>query len=147
MKRFTKSICIIVAMVILLAVPVAAEENDNATTWSRYYVSWSAYLYKESSTQFDICFDVLAKGEMRYLGVSEVEVQRSSNGTTWTTIDTLTSDDYSEFMAENTSMHMDYILYTAAPGYYYRAYVTFYAENNSGGIGIMYEYTDVVKLP
>lgn len=147
MKWITKLICLIVAMALLLAVPVAAEENDGISTYSLYFISWSAYLYKESSTQFDICFDVLARDTMKELGVSWVKVQRSSDGSTWSTIETLTPDDYPEFMAENTSMHMDYILYTATSGYYYRAYMKFYAKNSSGGSGVVYAYTDVVKLP
>ena len=146
MKRIVRVICVIVAMSLVLAVPVAAEENDGISARSLYYISWSAYLYKESSTQFDICFDVLAKNVMRYLGVSEVKVQCSPYRTAWTTIDTLTPDDYPEFMGENTDMHMDYILYTARSGYYYRAYVTFYAEYSSGGTGTLYAYTDVVRL-
>lgn len=147
MKRFTKAVCVVLVAALLLAVPVAAVENEGASSRSLYYISWSAYLYKESSTQFDICFDVMAKDVMVELGVSEVKVQRSLSGSIWTTIDTLTPSDYPEFMGSNTDMHMDYILYTATPGYYYRAYITFRAENRSGGVGIMHEYTDIVKLP
>lgn len=147
MKRFTKAICVIVVIALLLAVPVAATENGAASSRSLYYISWSANLYKESSTQFDICFDVIAKDVMVKLGVSEVKVQRSLSGSVWTTIDTLTPSDYPEFMGHNTDMHMDYILYTATTGYYYRAYITYYAENSSGGVGITTAYTDIVKLP
>jgi hypothetical protein len=137
----------VVVVALLLAVPVSADANQEASSRSLFYISWSANLYKESSTQFDICFDVIAKDVMVKLGVSEVKVQRSLSGSVWTTIDTLTPSDYPEFMGYNTDMHMDYILYTARTGYYYRAYITYYAENSDGNVGIMYEYTDVVKLP
>lgn len=147
MRRFIKCVCMVMVVTMLLAVPARAAENQEASSRSLFYISWSAYLYKESSTQFDICFDVMAKDVMVELGVSEVKVQRSLSGSIWTTIDTLMPNEYSEFMGYNTDMHMDYILYTAKPGYYYRAYITFRAENSSGGVGIMHEYTDVVKLP
>lgn len=146
MKRFTKVICVIVVMALLSAVPVAAAEEQTASPRSLFYISWSANLYKESSTQFDICYDVIAAGVMQKLGVSEVKVQRSLSGSIWTTIDTLTPSDYPELMGYNTDMHMDYFLYTAKSGYYYRAYMTFYAKDSDGNVGTMYVYSDVIKL-
>lgn len=146
MRRLIKIVSMIAVVALLLTVPVCAEENGGATTWSRYFISWSAYLCERSSTQFDICFDVLACDVMTNLGVSRVKVQRSTDGSTWKTIDTLTPTDYPILMCGFTGMHMDYIIYTATPGYYYRAYVTFYAENSAGGVGVVYAYTDIVRL-
>ena len=82
---------------------------------------------------------------MDKIGASWIEIQRSSNGSTWTTMKTAYAADYPQMIKENIIYCTDYITYTGTVGYYYRACVKFYAEKGNGS-GIIYHYTDVLKL-
>ena len=80
---------------------------------------------------------------MDELGASEILVQRSSNRTNWTTVKTFSSAYYSDMIATNRGTHGATLSCDVESGYYYRAYVTFYASNSSG-YGEKYYYTDVI---
>ena len=144
MKRCTRLVSIILIVSLILSVPVYAEEE--ATPWSSSFIfSYDPYIYYESGSYFEIWFDVVAHREMEEVGVSEIELQVSSNGYTWTTTKTFYPEDYPQMILENTGFNYDYVPYTGAIGYYYRAYVTFYAKNSTG-IGEIYAYTQTIRL-
>lgn len=129
MKRLTQIICLILIASMVLAIPAFAAEQA-----SHFFSSHSCYLWEVSDSEFLVCFDVTATGGMDVLGVSEIKVQRSTDADNWTTVAT-----YYDFYDYNTSFHSDELTYSSrSDGYYYRAKVTFYAENDYG-IG---EYTD-----
>ena len=138
MKRFTRITCLIIVLSFLVAVPIyATEESQRA---SSYFSSYRAYCYKASSTNLRVYFSVVATSDMDELGTSTIKVQRSSDGTNWTTVKTYTKENYPQMIDTDTGSHSSYVSYTAASGYYYRAYVTFYAKN-SAGTGKNYLYT------
>lgn len=148
MKRYTRYICIALAVVLLLAVPVNASSNANGITpySSAFFQRYSAYLYEYSSTTFYVCYDVTACGIMAELGFSSIEIQRSANGTSnWTTVKTYTPDNYPELIKTNAFSHGGTKLYTGTRGYYYRACVTLYAKNSTG-MAEYFAYTDVFRL-
>lgn len=133
MKRFTQIICLLLAAATFLAIPVFAESRA-----SNYFMKYSTYLYKISDTQFEIWFDVTAVGGMEELGVKTIELEWSTDKSNWSPVKTYSKEDYSQMIKKNTSRHADCVPYTYDSGYYYRAYVTFYAKNSSGRA----EYSD-----
>lgn len=143
MKRFTQLVCFLLIASLVLAVPAYASESSARA--SAYFMAYSCYLWKTSDTRFEVWFDVTAVGGMDELGVSVIEVQRSSDKSTWTTMRTYTKDSYSSMVASNTGNHSGCVAYTATSGYYYRAYVQFYAKNSSGS-GYYSTYTSSLKM-
>ena len=128
MKRFTQLICLILITSMLLVIPAQAAEQA-----SSYFASHSCYLWELSDSSFQICFNVTAVGGMDVLGASEIKLQRSTDKSNWETIAT-----YYDIYGYNRSYYSNEITYSSATsGYYYRAEVTFHAENDRG-IG---EYT------
>lgn len=131
MKRFISIVCLILVLSTCLVIPVAAQEVTPYA--SNYFMSYSTYLWKTSSTEFQIWFDVTAVGGMDKLGVSYIEVQQSSDNANWTSVATYDKDDYTQLVASGTGRHESYVTYSNyQSGYYYRAYVEFYAKKGTG---------------
>lgn len=129
MKRFAQFVCLLLIASMLLAVPTFAAEQA-----SDFFAAHSCYLWEVSDSEFQVWFDVTAVDAMDKLGVSEVKVQRSSDGVNWRTEAT-----YYDFYRTGRSYYSGHITYSdVISGNYYRAKVTFYAEDDTG-IG---EYTD-----
>lgn len=138
MKRITKLVLLLVVCSMVMTVPAhAMEQNQRA---SSYFNSYRAYCYKASSTDLQVYFGVIATGVMDEVGANSITVQRSSDGTNWTTVKTYTKASYPQLKATDISFHSGYVSYTASSGYYYRAIVEFYARNNNG-TGYHYYYT------
>ena len=144
MKKSVKLVCIILALSILLAVPVAAEEAS--TRGSSYFVATRTYLDQTATSKFDICFEVTAKRPMEKLGVESIVVQRSEDGVNWTTMRTCIPSVYPQMMDTNTVFHSDLVSYNATAGYYYKAYVTYYAKDSTGE-GRFGTWTEILHLP
>lgn len=143
MKRFTQFVCSILILSVVLVYPAAAAEYS--TRASNYFGSRSCYLYRTSGTSFQVCFDVVAVGQMQELGASEIKVQRSADGVNWTTVKTYNKSSYSNLIAYNTGEHGSNVTFiNVSPGYYYRAYVEFYAKN-SAGTAIYGSYTSSLR--
>ena len=144
MKRFSRLICMMLAVVMLLAVPAAAAENAEPRA-SSFFGSTDVYLYKTSSTQFQAWFEVSALYPMDKVGASEIKIQESSDDENWTTVKTYTMDSYSNLICENSGAHASYVTYTGTTGKYYRAKITLYAENSTG-FGERIRYTSSILL-
>lgn len=144
MKRINRYICLVMAVVMLLAIPVHAEE---ISPWSSSYIgAYDSYLHKSATNQIQVWFEVTGMGMMDKLGVSEIKVQRSSTGTgDWVTMKTYYPEDYPEMISENDFYHNTYVTYTGTAGYYYRAIVTFYGEKGNG-CGEIIDYAEVLRL-
>jgi len=128
MKRFVRLVCLILVISMFLAVPAFAAEQA-----SHFFASHSCYLWEVSDSEFQVWFDVTAVDAMDVLGVSEVIVQRSTDGINW-------SDEefYYDMYDYGTSYSGGHVTYSDVTSGYYRAQVTFRAENDNG-VG---EYTD-----
>ena len=146
MKKAVHFVCIILACSLLLATPAQAASATEPRA-SAFFSSYGTDLYKTSSTSFQIWFDVDANAStMQILGVSEIIVYRSADQQSWTKMRTYDMEDYPQMVAYNTGSHIDYVTYNyAAPGYYYTAYITFYAKNSTG-IGERYVYTEILRM-
>lgn len=144
MKRFTQMICLLLITAMLLATPVCAAEGVEPRA-SSFFTRHGAYLEVISSTKLEVWFDVFATGTMDELGAKTIKVQRSTDKSDWETVKTYKKDDYSQMICEDTYVHADCVTYSYTTGYYYRAYVVFYAKNSSG-IGEYDYYTPTVDL-
>ena len=147
MKKFVRFVCVVLTLSMILAIPAYAE-GVAEPRGSIFFAAYGTDLYKASSTSFEIWFDVDANAAvMDVLGVSEIIVYRSSTGQSpWTEVKTYDMDDYPEMTEAYSISYVNYVTYyNAIPGYYYTAYVTFYAED-SRGFGERYVYTEILKM-
>lgn len=142
MKRFLKAVCLMMVAVTLFSTTAFAAESA-APRASDYFMKTSTFIERYSDNSLEIWFDVTALGTMSVLGVRYIELQRSTDRSNWTTIKTYDKADYSEMTCDNTGAHADYVTYQGSSGYYYRAYVEFYAKNSSG-TGVYSRYTATV---
>ena len=147
MKKLVRFICMVLTCSLLFAVPAQAASVAEPRA-SAFFSSYGTDLYKTSSSSFQIWFDVTANAgtSMQELGVSEIIVYRSPDQQSWTKMRTYTMDNYPQMVAQNTEDHGGYVTYNyATTGYYYRAYITFYAKNSTG-IGERYVYTEILRM-
>ena len=144
MRNFLRSISLVVVVVMLIAVPAYAAENP-APWGNSYIMSTCVYLYQISSTQFDVWFEIIARGIMDEVGAYEIKIQRSTDGENWTSVKVFTGTVSNGMLDEDTHAHAGYVSYTGTRGYYYRARIVLYAENSSGH-GEVIAYTETLKL-
>ena len=144
MKKIICTICLLLSVAILLSVSVSAEESSPYS--SIFFGSYDSFIDVINNYRMEIWFDVVTNGTMDEVGVSSVVVERSSDGSTWTEMKEFLPENYSQMVCENTYFNYDYVPYYGIPGYYYRAYVTFYAKD-SRGRGYAHQYSEVVRLP
>lgn len=143
MKRFIRSVCLLLVATMVISIPVFAAGEQRA---SNYFARTSTYLEKVSGTTFEVWFNVTAVDRMDQLGVKTIKIQKSSDGTNWMTMKTYSKDNYSQMIDTNAVSHADCVTYIGSVGYYYRAYVTFYAKN-SNGTGEYMMYTSTIQVP
>ena len=127
MTRFIRCTCLILAMTLVLATPVFAAETAEPKG-SSYFFNSSVYLYNISGTSFDAWFDVTGTGTMDEIGVNFIKIQRSSDGSNWTTVRTYTKESYPHLLDHSSTTHAACVSYTGTGGYYYRAFVQLYAK-------------------
>lgn len=123
MKRFIRLMCLVLTLSMVLAMPAMAADRA-----SDYFGSHSCYFWSVSSGGFEVWFNVAAVAGMDTLGASEIKIQRSTDRTNWTTVQTYYN--IYEYGTDEAGGHVTFI--NRQPGYYYRAKVTFYAQNASG---------------
>lgn len=145
MKRFARCISLLVVLALVLAMPVYAVD-DRAIEASNFFSYTRAYLAKQSGTTFHICFQVTGTGIMDKIGASYIELQCSSDDSNWDPVATYSKVNYDSMTDDNTQTHASYFTYTGVKGYYYRAYVEFYAEDDTG-TGCYTYYTSSIKVP
>ena len=123
MKRVIQLFCLVLIVSMVLAIPAFAAEQA-----SDYFAAHSSYILEVSDSEFQVWFHVTAVDGMDVLGVSEIKVQYSTDTVNWSTVKT-----YSGQYAYNTGSHNGYVTYSSVTSSgYYRAKVTYYAENDSG---------------
>lgn len=146
MKIILRTICIVIVLSLVLAMPAHAE-NTVEPRGSAFFGSYSTDLYKTSSSSFQIWYDVVSNvNRMDVLGVSEILLYKSADQQSWQQIKMYSMNAYASMVAYNTTSHGGYVSYNfATTGYYYRAYITFYAKNSTG-IGERYVYTEILRM-
>ena len=144
MKRSIRMICIIVAVVLVLIVPVSAEEDS--TYSSAFFHSYDSYIRLVSGSTIRIWFDVTSNGTMDEIGVSSIELEYSSDEVNWFPAKTFLPEDYPQMVLSDSFYAYDYVTYTGMYDFCYRAYVTFYAKN-SRGQGYISDYSETIYIP
>lgn len=150
MKKWMRSICVLLIFSFLLAIPANADTVKSAGDNTRASAFFSTYAFgisKVSATTFEIWFDVISNGtKMDKIGVSEIVVYRSIDQENWVWVKTYTPDAYPGMMDTNTYSHTNAVMYyNAMPSGYYTARITFYAKNSSG-VGERDVYTNIVRM-
>ena len=147
MKKTTRFVCMILVFALFIAIPAhtvdAADQRGSA-----FFAAYDTDLEKTGTKSFRIWFEVDANAgtNMQQLGVSEIVVYRSADKQSWTRMTTYRKSIYPQMIAYNTIAHAGYLTYAnATPGYYYRAYIWFYAKNSTG-IAERDVYTEIIKM-
>lgn len=104
MKRFAWYICLILVFSLIIAVPAYAVESRSMDA-SYYYSYTNAYLSKISDTTFQVTYQANGTGVMDEIGVSYMEIQRSSDNSDWETVAT-----YSNLIGYNTGSHQSSVI-------------------------------------
>ena len=144
MKRFSRCICLLLVCIMMFSTTALAAETAESRA-SSFFSASSVYFWNTSGRNYQIWFDVTATGTMQKLGASKITVQRSTDNSNWTTVQTYYMENYPQMTATNTVHHANYVTFTATAGYSYRAIVYLYAKNSSGE-GNMRETTTVLDL-
>ena len=144
MKQFTKCICILLVCVMMFTTTAFAAETVEPRG-SNFFAASSVYFWNTTGLNYQIWFDVTAKGTMTELGASEIVVQRSTDERNWTTVRTYYKENYYQMTNDNTFSYANCVPFTATAGYSYRAIVMLYARNSSGS-GYMQETTALLDL-
>lgn len=105
---------------------------EQSTRASSFFSAYRAYCTKTSATKLTVSFSVVGVGILEEIGASRIRVQKSSDGSNWTTVKTFNKADYSNMTDTDTGAHGSTVSCTIVSGYYYRAIVEFYAKNSSG---------------
>ncbi len=144
MKKTLRCVAVLLVLAMLLAVPTQAA--GVSTYASRYFISYSTYIHVVEGNHLQIWFEVGGTNIMQKIGVSEIVIKRSTDNQNWTNVYWYYPEDNPSMMDTNTGDHMDYVPFFGTHGYYYKAYVTFYAKD-SAGVGTICDYTQSVYIP
>jgi len=129
----------------VLAIPAYAQTTVEPRE-SAFFAYHDTYLYKTGTNEFQVWFDVTAHTHVTQLGVSEIEVYRSSNQENWIRMRTYKYEYYPELMDYDSGAHGGYVTYkNTTSGYYYKALVTFYAKNSTGS-ATLFRYTQILRM-
>ncbi len=138
-------ICVVMALCILCSM-VASAETEIAPRGNSHIAAHSAFLYMATGNMLQVWFDVTANAMViDRIGVMWIEIYRSSDQTNWTKMRTYEYTEYPDMMGYNKTFHAGHVTYGyATPGYYYKAYITFYAASSTGS-GAVLRYTAVLQ--
>ena len=129
-KHILKIISLLLVLFIVSGVAVAAEGTVQPLA-SDYLISCSAYI-SHSDGKSKVNFTARATSLMTSLGVTQIQMQWSYNGTAWNDGETIDLNDEPSMLGSNKSIYISSVPFSGVEGRYYRAKVTFYASNSSG---------------
>ena len=146
MRKINKTLALLLVIAMLLSTPVYAAEKDQIMPCSSNILShYNCSLYVPSENEIQIDFSVIGTRILDQIGVLKIEIQQSTDGESWTTIETFESEDHSNMIVDNRFNHHASITYYGEYGYYYRAKVTFWGKND-GAVYAPTIYTDMIYL-
>ena len=113
---------------------VNAVAEDSYSTRASYYLdAYSAYIYAEGNGDIEIWFDVTGTGTMDEIGALSIILKESTDGSTWSTVQTYKHEDYSNMLGANEVFYTSHVDYSGVSGRYYKAYVTIWAGEDGNG--------------
>ena len=141
MKRFLRTVCLLVVFATLAAIPAYAQEVT--PRGSNELSSYRAYCTKKTSTSVVVSYQVVGTGIIDEIGANTIKVQYSSDGTNWTTAKTFQKSVYPSMVSHNTGAHGGTLTAYVPAGMQYRAYVVFYGEKDGNSTTRFY-YTAII---
>ena len=129
MKGMFRIGCLILAGLLLL--PTAAYAEEASTYGSNYFSAMQTYIYEADDGQLGVWFYVIAKREMNKVGADYIQVERSRDKSSWTAVKTFHDENNPNMLEEYRYSYGSSVFFTPTPGYYYRAYVRFYAKEGT----------------
>lgn len=146
MRKIINSLALLLAITVLLSMPAhAAEGSEIMPCESDVLSRYTSYLVVSSGNEIWVNFRVVATQTLDKIGALRIEIQRSSDGESWTTVTTYKYADYSSMMGTDTSVYSSYVTYYGEYGYYYRAKISFYGQKGFNLYSAS-SYSDVVYL-
>lgn len=146
MRKTINILAVLLAVVVLLSPSAYASGNDQVMPYeSSTLRQYATYLYVPSGNEIQVWFDIIGTRTLDEIGASRIEVQQSSDGQNWTTVETYRYADYDNMMATNKLTYASYVTYYGTYGYYYRAYVTIMGQKGTD-LSTRFIYTDTVYL-
>ena len=140
MEHWNKSIVIriisfLIVCALMLPGTALATTADGAQPYaSKYLTSYSAYVYVTSNGQVQVWFDVAGTGVMDEIGTLTIKLYESTNGTTWTRVETFLHDSTpgmlfygDDYISSNVSWS------GGSTSKQYKAYVCVWAGKNGAG--------------
>lgn len=120
---------IFIGLLLMMFFSMVAIANA-AITASEYISDCYAKVATYPGGRVTVSFDITATSTMDILGVQTIIIQEKAPGSrNWSSVATLSSDDYSNMLGYNRSFYDSNVSYYGGQsGYSYRAKVYFYAE-------------------
>ncbi len=147
----TKKIVCTIALILVLAslmstCALAAQAPDPMQPQNSNYIhNYRAYIYSPGSGEAQVWFEIKANVTSDKVGTTSIVLQMQEDDGGWTNVKTFYPSGYSNMMATDAIRNVSYVQKTVDTGHYYRAFVTFYVENN-GGSDTRYYTTDSVYI-
>lgn len=111
---------------------------------STFIKEYDASISAAGSGKVKVSVSVVGRGVMTKIGCKSIVIYESTDNSNWTYVVSYYDSDYPNFMGANKSSHTASLYHQGTAGRYYKATITVYAGNNSGG-GVDYIQTGSVK--
>ena len=146
--KIKKYIVQFVAVVILIMLMISGGVSALAATQrsTMFIDSQSSSITRTTNTELKVYYCVDSLATLDKLGVFSISIQRSSDQQTWQTESSFYYVNNPEFVDENTCVHSGTLYYNGTRGYYYRAYIVFFASKDGSGEKT-YMTTNSVYIP
>lgn len=132
----TKTLLRLAALCLILALAVpaqAATQPDAAAPCVSGYISTCSCSTSAAGLGIaQVYFSICGTDTMDKLGARSIDLYESTDGNTWHLVENYTSSDTSWLMGYGKSSYSAHVSYGGVVGRYYKAYVSFYAEDTTG---------------
>ena len=145
MKQIMRTVALFLLFSTLLSAVAFAADSASPCS-SAYLQNYTTQLALVSgSTKLNISFHVSGTKVLDEIGAKQINLQRSTDGESWTTMKIFWPSDYPRMLGTNTISHGSYVEYSVSRGFYYRAYIKIWGGKDGGGDS-RYVYTNVIDL-
>lgn len=145
MRRIMRTVALLLLFSTLLS-SVSFATDAASPCSSAYLQSYTTHLSVVSgTTKLQISFHVSGTKILDEIGAKQINLQRSTDGESWTTMKIFWPSDYPRMLDTNTISYGSYVEYAVSKGFYYRAYIKIWGGKDGGGDS-RYVYTNVIDL-
>lgn len=128
-------IALCLALVLIVPISANAVESDTIMPLASYYLdAYSAYVYVTANGQVQVWFDVMGTGNMDEIGTLTIKLYESTNGTTWTRVETFLHDSTPGMLFYGDDYISSHVSWSGgSTSKQYKAYVCVWAGKNGAG--------------